>query len=175
MHELERRPGRVILGGHSMGAVVAVLAGTRAPERVAGLVLVGPSALPIVKPVWRMTYDFGRQVVAGRFGPGDLLRPLADLARSPRAARRLARSLCRLDLSSELAAVRDAGIPATVIACSTDTLTTPESCRRIAELLGGTYRELHAAGGHVWMFGSWHLLARELERAGDHARRTIEA
>jgi homoserine acetyltransferase len=38
-----------------------------------------------------------------------------------------------------------------VIACASDTLTPVDHCRRIAQLSGGGYREIDAAGGHMWM------------------------
>jgi hypothetical protein len=58
--------------------------------------------------------------------------------------------------------VRDAGIPTTVIGCTTDTLVTHGHCRRIASALAADYRELELPGGHVWMFTSWRELAAEL-------------
>jgi hypothetical protein len=35
-------------------------------------------------------------------------------------------------------------------------------CKRLASLLGATYRELPLAGGHRWMLGRADLLARTL-------------
>jgi pimeloyl-ACP methyl ester carboxylesterase len=148
-----------------MGAAAAILAATRLPERIARLVLVAPSGLPITKPTSRIARDFLRNVSAKRFRPSDVVPPLVDAARAPRAAIRLGRALRRLDLSREMATLREAAVPATVIACTTDTLTTPASSRRMAELLGARYRELDLEGGHVWMFGRWDVLARELDGA----------
>jgi hypothetical protein len=51
---------------------------------------------------------------------------------------------------------------AEVVACASDTLVTPLHCRRVAELLGGEYRELDLAGGHTWMLDSWPQLAQLL-------------
>jgi pimeloyl-ACP methyl ester carboxylesterase len=166
VEEVSRLRRAVVLAGHSMGAATAVLAAARLPERISRLILVAPSGLPITKSTGRIAHDFLRNVVAKRFCPADVLPPLADAALAPRAAVRLGRALRRLDLSREMTEVRQAAIPATVIACSTDTLTTPASSRRIAELLGARYRELDLEGGHVWMFGRWDLLARELDSAG---------
>lgn len=165
VEEVRAGGGSAVVGGHSMGAGVALLAAARAPDLVTGLVLVGPSGLPISKPTWRIARDFLHQVSIGRYRASDVLPPLGDLARRPRAEIRLARTLRRLDLSHEMRALREAGIPATVIGCRTDTLTPPQLTRRFAELLAAEYRELDLDGGHVWMFRRWHLLRAELERA----------
>ena len=165
VRELDRRSGRVLLAGHSMGAALAVLAAAHAPDRVSGLVLVAPAGLPLVKPVRECVHDFLRSLRAGRYSATDVLPPLGDFARYPRGAVRLARSLKRLDLTAEMRAIRAKGIPSTVIACSSDTLTTPDSSRRTARLLGARYREFPHVGGHVWMFGSWARFSRELENA----------
>ena len=162
VRDLRGRPRRVALAGHSMGAALAVLAAASAPERVSRLVLVAPAGLPLSKPARECLADFLRSLKAGRYSREDVLPSLGDLARAPRAAVRLARTLQRLDLSRQMEHVRAAGIPATVIACSTDTLTTPESAHRAASLLGARYRELRLGGGHVWMFGGWDRLASEL-------------
>jgi pimeloyl-ACP methyl ester carboxylesterase len=148
-----------------MGAALAILAAASVPDRIRALVLVGPSGLPISKPTRRIVHDFLRQIAARRYHAPDVIPPIADAARHPRAALRLARALRVLDLSREMTRLRDEGVPSTVIGCSTDTLTPPATTRRIAELLGADYRELDLEGGHVWMFGSWHLLSAELERA----------
>ncbi len=36
---------------------------------------------------------------------------------------------------------------------------TPANARSVARLLGGSYRELACAGGHMWMLDSWPILA----------------
>jgi pimeloyl-ACP methyl ester carboxylesterase len=163
VRELEYRPAPAVLAGHSMGATLALLAAADAPERVSGLVLVAPAGLPLTKPLRRCLYDLLRNVKAGRVSASDVAVSTLDLAKRPRAAARLAQTLRRLDVSPAMMRVREAGVPATVIGCSTDTLTTPESSRRAARLLAARYRELRLEGGHLWMFGSWDLLARELE------------
>jgi len=164
---IERLEQPVVLGGHSMGAAVAVLAAVTFPMRIAGLVLVAPAGLPLSKPFRRIAWDFLRLLAAGAFRAEDVLLPALDIVCAPRAAVRGGHALRRLDLSQELRSVRDAGIPTTVIACATDTLTPPTSSRRVARLAGAHYRELRLEGGHDWMFGRWSLLARELEHAAD--------
>ena len=61
--------------------------------------------------------------------------------------------------------IRRQGTPVTVIGCDSDTLTPPHHCRKTAELLGGSYKELHLDGGHVWMYGRWPSLANALDTA----------
>jgi len=53
----------------------------------------------------------------------------------------------------------------TVVGVVTDTLVTPDHCRRAAGLLGATYRELTVEGGHMWMLSAWPALARMLDTA----------
>ena len=148
-----------------MGGALAVLAAASTPERVERIVLVSPAGLPLSKPLRMIVRDFLRAARDGRYRRDDLLFPLTRLARYPRAAAQLARVLRELDLSHEMARVRALGVPAVVIGCSTDTLTPPATSLRTAELLGGRYREVGYDGGHVWMFGNWERLARELRRA----------
>jgi pimeloyl-ACP methyl ester carboxylesterase len=151
VNEVVARPGRTFLAGHSMGAALAVLAATTVPDHVAGLLLVAPAGLPLRKPLRRSAADLARQLADGIHSGRDALSGLGELARSPRATTRLVRALRRLDLSTHMGHVRRAGIPTTVVGCTTDTLVTPEHCRRAADLLGGEYRELASRGGHVWM------------------------
>jgi len=162
--DLRGRQRPVVLAGHSMGAALAMLAAVRAPEHVAGLVLVAPAGLPLTKPVRDCIRDGLRQTIGGRHRVRDVLVSLADLARAPRASVRLARALRRLDLTRTMRSLQAAGIPALVIGCTTDTLVSPTHTRSIAHLLGADYRELASAGGHVWMFGDWVRLQRELAR-----------
>lgn len=151
MHEVTERPGRVLVAGHSMGAALAVLAAATAPERFAGLLLIAPAGLPLRKPIRRSAADLAQQLAAGVYPVADAVAGVRELARAPRGTARLVRALRRLDLSAQMARVRAAGIPTTVIGCTSDTLVTPDHCRRAARLLGGEYRELEALGGHVWM------------------------
>ena len=147
-----------------MGAALAVLAAASAPERVEALILIGPAGLPLVKPVRRSAHDLVQQTVRGRHQIRDVALSAFDLASAPRASIRLARRLRRLDLSTEMRSVGRSGTPVTVIGCDTDTLVTTEQCRKAARLLGAEYREVRLDGGHVWMFGRWPALTRELVR-----------
>jgi len=156
------RPGPLTLAGHSFGAVLAVHAALADGVEVERLVLVSPSALPLDKPVPLMLWDFSRRVAAGWFPLREAARSVRQVLLHPLLARRLGMEVRAIDLSEELECVRDRGVPCTVIAASTDTLTPPSLCRRVAELCGGDYRELDVPGGHLWFLRARDLLAGEL-------------
>ena len=160
--ELDRRPHAVELGGHSMGGALAIAAAAARPDRVSRLVLIAPAGLPLSKPMGKSLVHFVRDASNGRYPLAELVASVALTLRTPRAAYRLACDVHDADLSAEMEAVRAAGIPATVIACVTDTLVTVAHCRSIAELIGARYRELALAGGHTWMLDAWPRFAREL-------------
>ncbi len=149
----------VTLGGHSLGAAVAVLAALEEPERIERLVLISPAGLPLTKPVRESVRDFAAQV-RDRIYPVQLaVRAVGAIAASPRAAARLAQSVRGLDLAEQLALL---AVPTEVVACRGDTLTTVAHCRRIAALARGVYRELDAPGGHMWMLADPALFAASL-------------
>jgi pimeloyl-ACP methyl ester carboxylesterase len=148
--ELGRRTGPLVLGGHSFGAALAVLAAARGDADVERLVLVEPAGLPLSKPKSRALRDFGRQLVTGVYPLAPAAVSVGTTLVAPRAALRLARAVYALDLSRELAELRDRGIRCTVLAADSDTLTPPDHCRRIAELAGARFEQLRVGGGHVW-------------------------
>jgi pimeloyl-ACP methyl ester carboxylesterase len=160
--ELAARPGRAILAGHSMGGALCTLAARRWPERVGQIVLVSPAGLPLSKPMHRSAAQFVAQVATRRFSLTESARSLMAVASAPAAALRLAIALRALDLSVQMRELREAGIRASVIGCTTDTLVTPWHSRRSAELLGARYHELPVDGGHMWMFGRWSRFRHEL-------------
>ena len=149
--EVDSVRGPVMLGGHSLGAALAASVAARRPELVERLLLVGPAGLPLVKPVQASLRAFVLQVARGVYPPGELTRALVDVASAPLATARLARAVRSLDLRSTFAAVGARGVPCDVVGCTGDTLTTVAHAQAIAELTGGRYLELDAAGGHVWM------------------------
>jgi pimeloyl-ACP methyl ester carboxylesterase len=154
--------GRSPLGGHSMGAALAILAAAESPELVERLVLVGPAGMPLQKPMAASVAEFLRQVARGVYPRVAAARALAAVARAPRAALALAEEVRALDLRRECARVRAAAIPALVVGCSTDTLVTRGHAQALADALGADYRELSLAGGHMWMLHAHELLARVL-------------
>jgi pimeloyl-ACP methyl ester carboxylesterase len=160
--EIARRGRPVVLAGHSMGAALAILVAADRPADVERLILLSPAGLPITKPFRSNVVSFVRRVLRNWRSPGDFSRALGGSLRSPRAAIGLARAVHGLDVSRELELVRASGIPSTVVACSTDRLTTPDHCRRLAGLLGSDYREVEARGGHMWMIAEPALLTAAL-------------
>ncbi len=149
--EVDAAGRRVVLGGHSLGAALAACVAARRPEQVERLLLVSPAGLPLVKPVRASLGAFALQTVRGVYPAGELSRALLDVARAPLATARLARAVRSLDLRATFRAVAASEIRCDVVGCAGDTLTTVAHARGIAELAGGRYVELDAAGGHVWM------------------------
>lgn len=165
--ELDSRRETVVLAGHSMGAAVALLAAAERVELVSALVLVSPAGLPLVKPLASSATAFVSQAGGGRFRGAPLARPLADVLRAPRSALRVARAIRALDLTEQMAALRERRVAATVIGCVSDTLVTVEHARRMAGALGARYREIELDGGHTWMFEAWPRFSRELQSGAD--------
>jgi homoserine acetyltransferase len=69
-------------------------------------------------------------------------------------------------------------VPVKVVGCSTDRLTTPEHCRRLAAMLGASYHDLDVPGGHIWMIVEPTLLSAALRKEGafsDHFDRTRDS
>jgi pimeloyl-ACP methyl ester carboxylesterase len=163
--ELDRRQGPALLAGHSMGAALAILVAARDPASTSGLILIAPAGLPLTKPVRASAADLVRQLGTGTHRIRDVTNSAAELAAAPRSTVRLIRALRHLDLHDEMTRIRRQGTPVTVIGCDSDTLTPPHHCRKTAELLGGSYKELRLDGGHVWMFGRWPCLADALDMA----------
>ncbi len=160
--ELEEREGPVLLGGHSMGAALALAAAARRPDLVAGVIALSPAGLPLGKPIRRSLRDLASQVGRRRYPAAELVRSAAAMARAPRGVVALARELRALDLRRDLEAIRAARVPVAVVGCATDTLTPPEHCRAIARLAGGLYREVRLDDGHMWMLAGRGELARQL-------------
>jgi pimeloyl-ACP methyl ester carboxylesterase len=163
--DLANRPGPALLAGHSLGAALAILVAARDPASASGLILIAPAGLPLTKPVRASAADLVRQLGTGTHRIRDVASSAAELAAAPRSTVRLIRALRQLDLHDEMTRIRRQGTPVTVIGCDSDTLTPPSQCRKTAELLGGSYEELHLDGGHVWMFGSWPCLVSALDTA----------
>ncbi len=140
----------VTLAGHSLGAAVSVAAAAEMPGLVARLLLIAPAGLPLTKPVRESLGELRTQVREGAYPSLELAWAVAGALRAPRSAWRLGQAVRALDLRTELAAVRAAGIRCEVVGCAGDTLTPVEHCRRVARLAGAEFREIAAQGGHMW-------------------------
>jgi hypothetical protein len=128
-------------------------------------VLFGPAGLPMTKPITRSVTMFATQIARRRFPIRHALAGAAGILRSPLQAFRLGDQVRLLDLSAAMRAVRTAGVPTTVVSCTTDTLVTPAEARQAAALTGGRLTELPLPGGHLWMFSQWAPFAAELAAA----------
>ncbi len=139
-----------VLVGHSVGAMIGVLAAIRAPERIGALVLVTPSPSFLDDPADGYTGGFSREDIEG------LLETLSDNylgwsaamapvimanPERPELGEELANSFCRTDptiaehfarvtfLSDHRRVLPDVGVPTLVLQCSDDALA-PESVGR---------------------------------------------
>ena len=137
------------------------------PEHVAGLLLVAPAGLPLREARRARARPFVRPPARGRRPPARGRPDERSRARCERRGRRGSPRPCSLrslDLSVQMGnACGAAGIPTTVIGCSTDTLVTPQHCRRPQRFSAPRYRELDLPGGHVWMLDRPPVLAALLE------------
>ena len=99
--ELDCSDGRVVLGGHSMGAALAVLAAAEQPQKVERLVLLSPAGLPLAKPVHESLRDFVRQLRSRLYPRDQAVRAVGAVLAAPRAAWQLAFAVRMLDLLAE--------------------------------------------------------------------------
>jgi pimeloyl-ACP methyl ester carboxylesterase len=180
-------PGRVFLGGVSMGCATALHAAVAAPERVAGLVLVAPPTAWATRPRQARFYRFASSLV-GWFG----LAPFRLLARipapgsgSPVAALQseLVDQLARADARAVAATLRGAAesdlpapallrsvrAPALILAWRKDPVHPVSTATRLRELL--PQADLSVAGTLQEIRGWPERVARFLRENQAEARR----
>ncbi|HUK95051.1 MAG TPA: alpha/beta fold hydrolase [Gaiellaceae bacterium] len=150
VEELARDGRPASLAGHSLGAALAIAAAADRPDLVERLTLFSPAGLPLSKPMRDSLWLLVQQVVRGLYPVEEVAAVVGEAVRRPWAMHRLARAAHDLDLREEMTRVAGAGIPGLVVACTSDTLTTPGICRAIAAGLGCGYEEIEGAG-HMWM------------------------
>jgi pimeloyl-ACP methyl ester carboxylesterase len=148
---VDRHAGPLTLAGHSMGAALAVGLALEQPERVERLVLVAPAGLPLTKPMAQSVRDFCAQTRDRVYTPRQVWDTVRGALAAPRSTLGLARAVRGLNLGEQLGVLARRGIRCEVIGCVGDTLTPVGHCREIARLAGADYREVDAAGGHMWM------------------------
>jgi pimeloyl-ACP methyl ester carboxylesterase len=148
-----------VLVGHSLGGAACVLAANRAPELLAGLVVVSSGvSMPVHPSVWGMLEERGESTVIDRFaavasrvGPGD--RQLATADQSERM-RTMMRRAVPGTLTNHLKACSayqapSASVPAIVVAGGRDRLVSPDLCEQLAERLGARYELVPDAGHQI--------------------------
>jgi pimeloyl-ACP methyl ester carboxylesterase len=159
---VEGRGRPVVLAGHSMGAALAISVAADRPELVERLILFSPAGLPLSKPIPASFLLLASQALHGLYPLEEIAYVVGETVKHPLATRRLAREAHDLDLRPELDRIAAASIAALVIACTSDTLTTPAICAAVAERLGGRYREV-TGSGHMWMLRDWPSFRTLLE------------
>lgn len=152
--ELPRHDRPVTLAGHSLGAALAITAAADRPDLVERLILFSPAGLPLSKPMRASLWLLAKQVVQGLYPAREVAVVVRETIRHPSATYRLSREAHDLDLREEMTRVAASEIPAQVIACTSDTLTTPAVCQTIAATLGCGCEQIEGAG-HMWMLRDW--------------------
>lgn len=160
------RIGPAVVVGHSFGGAVAIALAHGHPRRVRALVLVnsiGASAWAhrggvlrsmSERPLW----DWGihlpddlwplRQV--RRVLPVVVSEAGGNLVRQPGAFWRMGRLARMADLTEELQALRDRGLPVVVLWGNRDRLVTPQAFEEMCRLLGDP-PAVTVEGGHAWL------------------------
>lgn len=163
---LVRHPGRLALAGTSMGGMVALEAARQAPQRIAGLALVGTTARPEDEATRRLRENAVALYAQGRarevIEPNAALVLHADHARDAALVRgylemvlgagteQLVRQnravMGRPDARPHLPALR---CPVLVLCGEDDPLTPPALSREIAGLVPGAVLQLLPRCGHL--------------------------
>ena len=119
-------PGRVFLGGVSMGCATALHAAVAAPERVAGLVLVAPPTAWATRPRQARFYRFASSLV-GWFG----LAPFRLLARIPAPASGSPVAALQSEMVDQLARADARAVAATLRGAAESDLPAPALLRSL--------------------------------------------
>jgi pimeloyl-ACP methyl ester carboxylesterase len=152
--------GAAVIGGHSLGGAVALAAALRAPERVAGLVLVGTGArLRVLPAVLQATADAAAlsqaaaSLAAACFGPAaapQLVQSYAEELRScaPGVAHADFAACDGFDVIGRLGEVR---APTLVVCGGEDRMTPPKYAELLRARIAGARLTLVAGAGHFVM------------------------
>ena len=147
-----------ILVGHSLGGVVA--ARVSASSRSAGLVLLGtagripsPASALIMRGLMKWRPLASRLITPRMFGP-DPKQELLDFVRaeSARSSTDVLASVLKKTAGEPLLAEgMEIDVPVLVVAGEKDSAIRPKAQRRLARMLGATYREVPGAGHNVML------------------------
>jgi pimeloyl-ACP methyl ester carboxylesterase len=153
---------RAVVGGHSMGGAIALTLALEAPDRVAGLLLVGTGArLRVAPAMLEATADPARAAEAAgamaafSFGPGATEADRAALAREVAAQPPgvLHGDLSACDVFDAMERLGSIRAPALVVAGLEDRLTPPRYAAFLRERLPGA--------GMLEVPGAGHMVALE--------------
>lgn len=161
---LQENAGRLVLCGASMGGMIAMEAARQAPERIAGLALLGTNAAPETEDMRQLreaaielfAQDRVREViepnVAFAFYPGNagaLAQPYLDFVLEAGAQQLIAQNravIARPDARLHLAGLH---CPVLVMCGEDDRLTPPECSREIAQLVPNARLVMVPRCGHM--------------------------
>jgi pimeloyl-ACP methyl ester carboxylesterase len=163
---LAESPGRLVLVGASMGGMLAMQAQAQAPERIAGIALLGTTARADTPELLQLRSDAITLFEQGRMdevlranlpfafhpahaGGGDLVEQYLQMVRraGPAALIRQNRAvMARSDRRPQLPRV---ACPTLVLCGEADLLTPPEHSREIAQAVPGARLEIVPGAGHM--------------------------
>ena len=157
----------VVFVGHSVSAMIGVLAAQKAPERIGALVMIGPSPRYVDDEGY--TGGFGREDIAGllasleanHLGWSATMAPvIMGNAERPELGEELTNSFCRTDpaiarqfarvtfLSDNRADLAGVAVPSLVLQCSEDVIAPETVGRYVHEQVPGSVFTRLAATGH---------------------------
>jgi pimeloyl-ACP methyl ester carboxylesterase len=148
-----------VLVGHSLGGAACVLAANRAPELLAGLVVVASGvSMPVHPSLWGMLEDGGESAVIRRFAAAASLvgsggQKVSSAAVSQRMEAMMQRAVPGT-LTNHLKAcdayqAATAAVPAVVIAGAQDRLVSPDLCEQLSGRLGARYDLIPDTGHQI--------------------------
>lgn len=168
----------VVLVGHSVSAMIAVLAANREPERFAKLVLLTPSPCYVDDGDYRGGFsrndidELLAALEANYLGWSAAMAPvMVDNPDRPELAEELQNSFCRTDpavarvfakatfLSDNRDDLAKVSVPTLVIQCAVDAIAPPEVGRYTHERIGGSELVTLAAIGHCPQLSAPELTA----------------
>lgn len=158
----------VVAAGHSLGGAVAARLAFEFPDRVTHLVMINSIGSQVwteragslqrldARPVWHWAGSFVRELVSDRAAASTLRAmvrdAVANLVGNPIGLWHTAAMARRAELIADLVAVREMGVPATVVGSSGDLIVPAAGFNDLCRALGVTGRVV--GGGHSWLLGA---------------------